>query len=86
MKYLIPVTRHYYAGTIGAQRYQYIDSDGIPTSIKSWQYVRPFESRAAAAKYIAELDDTAYLLGNGECSRPEYRAVAESQWPESVTA
>jgi hypothetical protein len=86
MKYLIRVTRSYYAGTIGAQKYQYIDSDGVPTNIKSWQYVRPFASRAEAMAYIAGLDDADYLLGHGECARPVYRAVPESKWPESINA
>lgn len=85
-RYLVRISRTFYAGTLGAARHTYVDSDGVPVHLKSWQYVRPFASRKAALDWIAEMDSGVYLQGNGECGRPRYYVVPESRWPESITS
>lgn len=83
-RYLIRVTRHYYAGTIAPPRVTYA---GRLSAVHGYGYdvpLLPYDSLAAARDAVAELDAQQYQLGSGEHSRPTYRVVPLARCPEYV--
>jgi len=68
MAYSIQRRRHYYEGTIGAQRgWQWVSERGDD------QHPDEYPTIEAARELIREYDAAPYETSHGESGRPEYR-------------
>lgn len=83
--YLIRATTHHYVGTItNRPNPQYFGAHFVEWGFDDAAPIVPFKSLADARAAIDSANEETYLMGNGECSRPDLVAVRVTQAPAHV--
>lgn len=75
--HVIAIRQHFYAGTI---------TNGTDWELLENNYDRPFAgSQDEMREIVRRIDDEVYMLGNGECCRPDYHVTSiDSQFARRI--
>lgn len=87
MRYLIKTTRRFLPGTITATpEHECLGRHNVDGEIATYgRFFPAFGSHAECVAAINALNSETYLPGHGEYTRPDYRAVPETLWPDYIT-